>query len=708
MKRVLHGSWVLLITISLTTGVAWTLDYPPTKKVAVKDSYHGTEIVDDYRWLENAEDPEVIQWTEAQEKLTHSLIDNLPQRAFLVHRFDELWRYDDESVPRKVLEGDRIFYWAKKKEDEKWVYMTKAHEGAEPEILLNPNEWDPTEQLQGVSPSRDGTYVAFGKAQGGDENPVVRIMVVATGEILPDQLRGWKQYVSDWLPDNSGFYYTCKPLEGEVPKGEHEYWHATWFHKLGTPTEQDVKVFWHDEVKEYWHGVGVSEDGKYEIYYRSLFNAQEVFFRPTGSDDELITLATGLDAEYGVDIIEDKILIRTDKDAPLFKVYMTDVDKPARENWREFIPEHEKDKLTSINAINGHLYASYMHNAHSVVKIFDLEGNYIRDLPFPTLGSGGVSGYWSQPEVWVYFSSFTYPSTTFKYHFDTNELEVYREFPVEVDVENMTADQVWYESKDGTPVSMFIVHNKDMKLDGTNPTLLYGYGGFDVSMTPRFTTSALVWLEAGGVYAVANLRGGGEYGREWHEAGMKENKQNVFDDFIAAAEWLIENKYTNPEKLAIHGASNGGLLVGAATVQRPELFKAVLCGVPLLDMVKYHTFGLANIWAEEYGSSDDPEQFPYLLAYSPYHNVKEGVRYPAFLVTGSENDARVDPLHARKMVARLQEVDPDGAPHVLLVRKASGHGGGTTITTQIEQNAEIRAFLMAQLGMQTPELAQVE
>jgi len=704
MKRVLHGSWVFQVTLYLASGVAWSLDYPPTNKEPVTDSYHGTEIVDNYRWLEKAEDPEVIQWTEAQEKLTHSLIDDLPQKEFLVHRFNELWRYDDESVPRKVLEGDRIFYWAKKKEDEKWVYMTKAHEGAEPEILLNPNEWDTTEQLQGVSPSRDGTYVAFGKAQGGDENPVVRVMVVATGEILPDQLRGWKQYVSDWLPDNSGFYYTCKPLEGEVPEGEHEYWHAAWFHKLGTPIEQDIKVFWHDEVKEYWHGVGVSEDGKYEIYYRSLFNAQEVFFRPTGSDDELIPLATGLDAEYGVDIIEDKILIRTDKDAPLYKVYITDVDKPARENWRELIPEHVKDKLNYISAINGHLYASYMHNAHSVVKIFDLEGNYLRDMPFPTLGSGGVSGYWSQPEIWVYFSSFTYPSTTFKYHFDTNELEVYREFPVEVDVENMTADQVWYESKDGTPVSMFIVHNKDMKLDGSNPTLLHGYGGFDVSMTPRFSTSALVWLEAGGVYAVANLRGGGEYGREWHEAGMMEHKQNVFDDFIAAAEWLIENKYTNPEKLAIHGASNGGLLVGAATVQRPELFKAVLCGVPLLDMVNYHTFGLANIWAEEYGSSDKPEQFPYLYAYSPYHNVKEGVRYPAFLVTGSENDARVDPLHARKMVARLQEVDPDGAPHLLLVRKASGHGGGTTITTQIEQNAEIRAFLMAQLGMQSPEL----
>jgi len=708
MNRVWYTSPTILVGLTLMAGLTLAMDYPATQKIPVSDTYHGVVIVDDYRWLENAEDPEVIAWTEAQETVTHALIDDLPQKDFLIQRFNELWRYDDESVPRKVLDGDRIFYWAKKKEDEKWIYMTKAHEDAEPVVLLNPNEWDEAEQLQGTSPSRDGSLLAFGKAVGGDENPVVSIMVVETGEILPDKLRGWKQYVSDWLPDNSGLYYTCKPLEGEVPAGEHEYWHAAWFHKLGTTAEEDVKVFWDDEVKEHWHSVGLSEDGKYEIYYRSLFNAQEVCFRKAGSDDELIPLATGLDAEYSVDIIEDKILIRTDKDAPLYKVYITDVDKPQREHWREFIPEHEKDKLNYITGINGHLYASYMHNAHTVVKIFDLEGHYLRDLPFPTLGSGGVSGYWSQPETWVYFSSFTYPSTTFKYDFDANQLEVYREFPVEVDVDNMAAEQVWYNSEDGTPVSMFIVHNKDIELDGTNPTLLYGYGGFDVSMTPRFSTSALVWLEAGGVYAIANLRGGGEYGRDWHEAGMKEKKQNVFDDFIAAAEWLIENKYTSSDKLAIHGASNGGLLVGAVTVQRPELFKAVLCGVPLLDMVNYHTFGLANIWAEEYGSSEDPEQFAYLHAYSPYHNVKQGVAYPAFLVTGSENDARVDPLHARKMVAAMQAADPDGEPHVLLVRKASGHGGGTTITTQIEQNAEIRAFLMDQLGMQTPELAPVE
>ncbi len=708
MKRAVYRTLAALSILSLATGIAWALDYPATKRVPVTDNYHGVEIEDSYRWLEDAEDPSVVQWTQEQENLTHSLIDHLPQKEFLVQRYNELWRYDDEGIPRRVLDGDRIFYNKKNKDDEKWMYMTKASEGAEPRILLNPNDWDETDQLQGTTPSRDGTYVAFGRAHGGDENPIIRVMVVETGEILPDELRGWKQSVSSWLPDNSGFYYSCKPLEGEVPEGEHEYWHAAWFHKLGTLAEEDVKVFWDDAVKEYWHGVNLSEDGHYEIYYRSLFNAQEVFYRRAGSNDELIPLATGLDAEYNVEFVEDKILIHTDKDAPLYMVYVTDIDKPERENWQVFLPEHEKDKLNYTSAIAGHIYASYMHNAYSVVKIYDLEGNYLRDLPFPTIGSGGASGYWSQPEVWVGFSSFTYPSTTFKYHYESNELEVYRKFPVEVDVDNMTAEQVWYESKDGTPVSMFIVHRKDMQLDGNNPTMLYGYGGFNVSMTPRFSTSSLVWLEAGGVFALANLRGGGEYGQDWHKAGMKEKKQNVFNDFIAAAEWLIDNKYTNPDKLAINGASNGGLLVGACMVQRPDLYRAVLCGVPLLDMVNYHSFGLANIWAEEYGSSDDPEQFAYLHAYSPYHGVKDGTKYPACLVTGSENDARVDPLHARKMVALLQEVDPNGEPHVLLVRKASGHGGGTTLSTLIEQRAELRAFLMDQLGMEAPKVAPPE
>ncbi|MEN8006036.1 MAG: prolyl oligopeptidase family serine peptidase [Candidatus Krumholzibacteriota bacterium] len=676
---------------------------PPTAKIPVEEDFHGTVLTDDYRWLETADDPEVVAWTEAQHAYSASIIDVLPQKEWLASRFNALWRYDDESVPTRVLDGERLFYYTKKKEDEKWVYVTREREGAEVKELLNPNTWPETETLAGISASRDGKYIAFGKAHGGDENPVVEVMVVETGEILPDKLRGWKQSVGSWLPDGSGFYYTCKPLEGEVPEGEHEYWHSAWMHKLGDDPADDVKVFWDDEVKEYWHSAYVTEDGEHTVYYRGLFNANELYFHKTGTDDPLVPLATGLENEYGALFVEDKILITTNEDAPRKMVYITDVDHPERENWQVFIPEHEKDNLLGVGGINGHLYVTYSHNAYTQVKIYDLDGTYIRDLPLPTIGSGGAGGRWSQPEVWVYFSSFGYPSTTFKYHFDKDELEVYRKFPVEVDVDDVVADQVWYDSKDGTPVSMFIVHDKKIKLDGTNPCMLTGYGGFDVSKRPRFSTSALVWLEAGGVFAMPNLRGGGEYGREWHEAGMLDKKQNVFDDFIAAAEFLIAKGYTSSEKLAIIGGSNGGLLVGAVTVQRPDLFRVVECAVPLLDMVTYHRFGLANIWAEEYGSSDDPEQFKYLLEYSPYQNVADGVKYPAFLVTGSENDARVDPMHARKMAARLQAANEGGGPVCLLVRDASGHTGGTTITTRIDQKAQESAFLMHFLGMEAPE-----
>jgi prolyl oligopeptidase len=677
--------------------------YPATRQVPVVEDYHGTTITDPYRWLENAKAPAVQAWTAEQEALTHALLDSLPQKAWLERRYGELWRYDDQSVPQRVLAGERLFYWTKQKSEEKWAYVTREREGAEPRVLLDPNTWDPVEQLADTWPSRDGRYLAYGVAHGGDENPVIQIMVVATGELLPDRLRGWKQGLSSWLFDGSGFFYACKPQQGEVPEGEHEYWHQTWLHRLGTDPAQDVKVFADDQKKETWNSVWVTEDGRWTVYERSLFNVNDVWFKPTGSDDPLTPLVTGLKAEFGVDFLGDTILITTDENAPRKMVYVTDTAHPGREHWRVWLAEHPRDRLNGLSCVAGLIYASYLHDAYTVVKILGLDGTELRDLPFPTIGTGGVSGYWSQPEVWVSFSSFTFPPTVYKYHPDRNELEVYHEFPVPVDTQNMTARQVWFTSQDGTRVPMFVVHRKDVVLDGGNPTLLTGYGGFDVSLRPGFATTYLVWLEAGGVLAVANLRGGGEFGREWHEGAMKEKKQNCFDDFIGAAEWLIANKWTSPAKLAIRGGSNGGLLVGACLAQRPDLYRAVLCEVPLLDMVNYHRFGLANIWAEEYGSSDDPAQFAYLKDYSPYHNLVAGQSYPAFLCTGSENDARVDPLHARKMVARLQEFDGAGGPHLLLIRRASGHGGGVTITTQIQQTAEVGAFLMERLGMRAPD-----
>ncbi len=694
--------FIFTLTIILATNTSGEpMTYPETPKIPTAHNYHGTEVTDHYQWLENADDPKVQAWVDAQVKLTRLQIDSLPQRKHLIARFNELWRYDDETVPKRVLKGDRIFYWAKKKTDEKWVFVTREHENAEPRIVLNPNEWPANETIAGIEPSRDGQYLAFGKAIGGDENPVYRIMETATGRILPDSLAGWKQGVNAWLPDNSGFYYSAKPLKGTVPDGEEDYWHSVYFHKLGTSAEMDRKVFGHEKVKEYWHGAAVSEDGRYEVFVRSLFYASEIYFRKTGSADSLIPLATGLDAEYNVEFVGDKILIVTDSNAPLYQVYIADAAKPQRENWRVLIPQHEKDKLSSIAPVAGHLYATYEHNAHTVVRIYDLNGQYVRDLAMPTIGSGGVSGYWSRDDVWVSFTSFAYPPTTFKYDFTANKLNVYKAFPLKIDVSNIEVEQVWYPSEDGTPVSMFLVHRKGLKKDGKNPVYLYGYGGFNISLTPYFSNSYLVWLEAGGMIAIANLRGGGEYGQAWHKAGMFEKKQNVFDDFIAAGEWLIANNYTNPQKLAIGGGSNGGLLVGAVAVQRPDLFKAVDCAVPLLDMLRYHQFEFAKVWAEEYGSADDPEQFKYIYKYSPYHNVKEGVNYPTMLITGSARDARTNPLHARKMVARMQAANPNGQPILLREQTDSGHHGGTTISVQIEQAADAWAFMMNQLGITT-------
>ena len=696
---------LLILVLSLTFSiqdVSAQMQYPETPKIAVKDTLHGTVIIDNYRWLEDGEDPEVIKWEKEQEKYTRSILDSFPQREKLIKRFNELWRYDDVSRPNKVLNGERIFLWEKKKDDEKWRVLTKENEDAKFEVLIDPNLWDPKESLHGTNSSRDGRYYAFGKTVGGDENPHVRIMEVETKKILQDTLRGRKQYVTSWLPDNSGFYYSACPLKNEIPEGEENYWRSIYFHKLGTPAEEDEKIYYSEDKKEMHHSVWISECGKYTLFYRGIFRKNEIYFKRS-VDEEMIPITTGFDASYSVDIVDDKILIKTDKDAPNGKVYITDVDYPQREFWQEFLPE-QKDKLYYINAIAGHIYAVYQHNAYTIIKIYSLEGDYIRDLSFPTLGTGYVSGYWSQDDIWVNFSSFTYPSTIFKYDFESDKLNLYKEFPLDIDVKNYTSEQIWYNSKDGTPISMFLVHRKDLKKNRNNPVRLSGYGGFNYSQVPYFSTGNIIWLESGGMIAIPNLRGGGEYGENWHKAGMKEKKQNVFDDFIAAAEWLIHNNYTNPEKLAISGGSNGGLLVGAVTVQRPELFKVVNCAVPLLDMIRYHKFGPARYWKDEYGSADNPEQFEYLYKYSPYHNVINGTDYPAILISAGENDARVDPLHSRKMVARMQEANPEGEPILLTIRKDSGHGGGTTLSMQIERVADSWAFLMNMLGMNLDDL----
>ncbi len=670
--------------------------YPETKKIHMSEIIHGKIIVDEYRWLEDFGDNTVQEWIAQQNYLAHKYLNGLPQREWLKRRFTELKRYDDISAPRQVLVGDRIFYSAIKKDWERWAYYTKENENAESVLLFDPNQWG-LNTLGAVYPSRDGKYIAYSVEEAGKENPIIKIMEVETGRILPDSLQGWRQSGVAWLPDNSGFYYTANPLKGTVPEGEENYWDAVYFHKLGTPTPEDKKIFFHPEVKEYFHNAVVSEDGKYVLFYRSMFYKNEVYIQRLGTSEPMQPIATGFDAEYSVILVEDRLIIKTNLDAPNGRVFSTTLDKLDKKYWQEIIPEFE-DHLEYIEAIGGHLYAVYIHNAHTNIKIYTIEGKYIRNLPLPTIGSAWVWGYWSKPDVWVSFSSFTHPLTIYKYAFESDKLILYHRPPIDIELSNFVVEQVWYDSKDGTKIPMFLVHHKDIKKNGKNPVYLTGYGGFKISIHPHFSVNYGVFLESGGMIAIPNLRGGGEFGDEWHKAGMLDKKQNVFDDFISAAEYLIENKYTSPEYLAIGGASNGGLLTGAMLVQAPELFKAVYVGVPLLDMLRYHKFSYANIWAEEYGSADNAEQFEYLIKYSPYHNVKKQ-KYPAVLFEASDNDPRCHPMHAMKMAAKVQENQTGESPILLIVRRHAGHGGGTTKSEQIEEDVDMWSFIMSQLGM---------
>ncbi|RMG44541.1 MAG: S9 family peptidase [Acidobacteria bacterium] len=666
----------------------------------VVDEIFGVRVADPYRWMEDAGSERVARWDAARAEEFRAYTDALPQRRALYERFQELWRYDDTSAPTACLLADCLVYRTKRADQDKWVVHFREHPGAPDRVILDPNRWEPTETLSVFALSPDGRYAAYGKARAGDENPVIRVIDLRTMEELPDTLRGWRQGGVSWLHDDSGFYYSAWPKKGEVPPGEEYYWHRTWFHRLGTPPEEDRLVAADEEVKETFNSAVVSEDGRWLIVYRSRFSRDEVWLEEIGTGVRR-PVATGMDAQYAVRVVGDRLLIVTDWQAPNYRVMTAPVAEPGREHWKELIPESE-DRLQDLRPVDGLLYAVYQHNAATRIAVYDLDGRHLQDVPLPAIGSASVRGYWSKGPVWVGFTSFAHPPSDYTYDPERNELKLYRRSPVPIDTSGIEVEQVWYRSKDGTRVSMFLVHAKGAPRDGSVPYLLTGYGGFNVSRTPHFSTVYAVWVEKGGGVAIPNLRGGGEYGRAWHEAGMREHKQNVFDDFIAAAEWLIDRGYTSADRLAIAGGSNGGLLVAAAMVQRPDLFKAVLCQVPLTDMIRFHRFGLANIWTEEYGSPEDPEMFPHLLAYSPYHNVVPGTDYPALLVTASVNDARVDPVHARKFTAAVRWADADHGreePILFHLQEASGHAGAVTIDQRADQAARHYGFLMAQVGL---------
>ena len=717
--------------VALLVSCAWKKsvidEYPEPSDLAPReghvDTYFGTEIVDPYHYLEDATDAKTIAWTAQQNEIFEAYSNSIEQVGWMKQRLLSLWAYDDQSVPEPcALDASKQIVWKKNKDQDKWVVYLQQTDISTNEtmekVIVDPNTWDKKETLDEFVPSPDCTLAAFSKAQGGDENPVIQVMDMNSLVLLPDRVSGWRQGEVSWLHDNSGFFYSSWPSPNEVSAEDSYYYHRASFHPLSTAVNntetKDTIILEDKEVKEHFHSVQVSESGKWLVKTRNSFNSSKVWIQKVESDASDVELMPNMDAEYMVEILGDDVYILTNWNAPNYRVMKTTIANPQREHWQEFIPE-SKDVIQSFQAIQGHLFVNSLHNAASKIDVYTTTGTLLQTMQLPTVGIASVDGVWEiqkQQPIYVSFASFAYPNTVFTYNIADNTLQEFKKSPIDVDVQAET-EQVWYNSKDGTPVSMFIIRPKSAIVSSSSdigqepmPFLLTGYGGFNVSITPRFSTLYAVWLEAGGAIAIPNLRGGGEYGQVWHESGMKEKKQNVFDDFIAAAEYLQANQYTTSDKLAIQGGSNGGLLVSAVVTQRPDLFRAVLCDVPLTDMLRYHNFGLANIWSEEYGNSNEEASFAYLRAYSPYHNAQK-VDYPAVLVTGSENDARTDPLHARKMMAMLQYQDTDFGskqPILLHIQKDSGHGGGVGLENKADQIAKHYGFLLEQISVYTPNM----
>ena len=676
-------------------------DYPEARRDDVVDVYHGREIADPYRWLETANAAETQEFVAAQNVLAREYLDEIPQREWYQNRLTELWDYTKYGVP--IKRGEQ-YYLAKMDglQNQPAWYKQKTL-ADEPEMVLDPNTLsdDGTVAITNMAFSKDGTLLTYGLSQSGSDWQTLYVRDMETGEDYEDKIEWCKFTAVAWKEDKSGFFYSRFPEEGSVPPEEATLHNKLYWHQLGMPQSEDVLVFARPDAPELGYSPMISDDGRYLVVrvWLGAVAKNQLYYRPLEDDGaEFVRLIDTADALFNfIGNDGDTFYIHTDWEAPRGRVIAIDLNKPERENWHDVIPESE-DVISFINIVNDKFAIAYMHNAYHQLKLFELDGTFIKEIDLPTIGSIlGLSGKRPHDELFLSFHSFLYPATIFRYEFESDQLSVYKRPEVGFDPEQFETKQVFYPSKDGTQVSMFLTHKKGLTLDGNNPTLLYGYGGFSVSMTPVFSLTRLPWLELGGVYAYANLRGGNEYGDEWHTAGMRENKQNVFDDFAAGAEWLIENNYTRPEKLGIHGGSNGGLLVAATMLQRPELFGGVLCAVPVIDMLRYHKFTAGRYWTAEYGDAEkEADSFEYMLAYSPLHNVKEGVDYPPVLITTADTDDRVVPMHSYKFAATLQAASAAGNPNPILLRveTKAGHGMGKPTAKVIEEAADQFGFLL--------------
>ena len=681
------------------------LNYPATRKGEQVDNYHGTEVADYYRWLENPDSKETEAWVKAQNKVTFNYLEQIPARDDIKKRLTKLWDYEKYGVP--FQEGDRYFYSKNDGLQNQSVLYTLKNLEDKPRVLLDPNKLseDGTVALSGISISEDGKYLAYGISIAGSDWQEWKVRNIETGEDLKDNLKWIKFSGASWTNDSKGFFYSGYDAPNEKTKLEDvNYYQKLYYHQLGQPQWSDTLIYERSDEKEWGFNGSVTEDGNYLIIsvWLGTDSKNLVFYKDlTNPESEVVELIDKFESSYSlIDNDENVFYFQTDLNAPRGRAIAIDINKPEPKNWQQIIPQTE-ETLESVGTLNNQFVAEYLKDARSQIKIYDLKGVFVREVKLPGIGSvGGFEGKKADTETFYIFTSYTTPGTVYRYDLVTGKSTVFREPKVDFNADNYETKQIFYKSKDGTQVPMFIIHKKGIKLDGNNPTYLYGYGGFNVSLTPSFSVSSLIWMEMGGVYVVANIRGGGEYGEEWHQAGIKDKKQNVFDDFIAAAEWLIDNGYTTSSKLAIAGGSNGGLLVGACMTQRPDLFGAALPAVGVLDMLRFHKFTIGWAWVPEYGSSENPEEFKTLYAYSPLHNLKPGTAYPATLITTADHDDRVVPAHSFKFAAALQAAHDGEAPVLIRIETKAGHGAGKPTAKIIEEVADKWAFLVETLGIE--------
>jgi prolyl oligopeptidase len=685
-----------------------SIEYPATMKTDHTDNYHGKTVADNYRWLEDdvRESDAVAQWVEQQNETTFAYLGTIEEREAIRSRLETLWNY--ERFGRPVREGGRYFYsYNNGLQNQSVVYMQSSLEDA-PQLLVDPNDWsdDGTIAMASYHPGPKGRYFAYLVQEAGSDWHTARVLDLQSGNLLDDKVE-WLKYTSlAWAGDESGFYYSRFPVTDDDKKFQSlNKNHAVYFHRIGEAQDQDTLVYLRPEHPDWLYGAAVTDDGawlvitvaqgtddRYQVVYQDL--------RDNESEPQM--LIEGFDFDYTLaGSIGSVLYFRTNKEAPRGRLVAIDLRDPSVA--REVIPQNE-DVLAQASLVGGRIIARYMQDAWSLVRIHDMEGNLLGSVDLPGIGSAtGFTGKADNPETFFQYESFDTPPTINRLDVVTGEREVFKRAETDFDSNDYVVEQVFYESRDGTRVPMFISHLKTVVPDGNRPTLLYGYGGFNISQTPTFSITRLAWMEMGGVYAVANLRGGGEYGEEWHKAGTRLQKQNVFDDFIAAGEYLIAEGFTRPQKLAIFGGSNGGLLVGAVTNQRPDLFGAAIPAVGVMDMLRFHKFTAGRFWVDDYGSSDDPEEFEALLAYSPYHNVKAGTTYPAVLITTADTDDRVVPGHSFKYAAAIQAAQAGDAPVLIRVETRAGHGAGVPTAKVIADYADRWAFLVENLDMTLPE-----